>query len=378
MRKRCDDRRRAGSPGAWRPRPSSARSCRSRGRRSARAGPSSTSPPTRARARGWRRSVGARGDGAPARRRCARRRASRDVEATRAGAPCGAERVLKSATLRRARPRSATRRAAKAPARPARGGDGSARRDASSAGSGRSRRSARSARTGPPRSSRSGPTGSTAPGRRSSWRAGPTPSRIIRSARSMRPPLARQAEALGLRALVGDQVGRREDREGQQHELAVVVRGQVVRDAAEDQRVGDAVHDRVEERAALARAVATPWRPRRRRGRGTRSAVSSTIASQKWPTAIVQAVATEKTRPENGEHVGREADARPTNDRSAALTVVHSTSSKSSVEHRSSGSRSCKSTEPLISTVGLKSGRGPCATSIPAIRAGPGSRRWWS
>jgi len=78
----------------------------------------------------------------------------------------------------------------------------------------------------------------------------------------------------------------------------VTVRGEVVRDATQDQGVGHSVHDRVEERATLARAL-------RRLGDWTVEEVVESGEREQHngdpevARAIIQAVAKEKTSPEN-------------------------------------------------------------------------------
>ena len=75
----------------------------------------------------------------------------------------------------------------------------------------------------------------------------PTPRRIIRSARSMRPPLAAESQGLGLGPLVGDERADPDDGQGQEDQVPLVDRHQVPRDAAHHHDVGHPVGHRVEE-----------------------------------------------------------------------------------------------------------------------------------
>jgi hypothetical protein len=98
--------------------------------------------------------------------------------------------------------------------------------------------------------------------------------------------LGRQAQALGLGALVGDQVGRGEDRDRQQDQLAVAVRREVVREPPRI-KTESATRSTTESKNAprwLARLEALATGPSKRSWKPV--SVSSTTRSRSGPRAI--------------------------------------------------------------------------------------------
>jgi hypothetical protein len=150
-------------------------------------------------------------------------------------------------------------------------------------------------------------------------RAGATPSRIIRSARSISPPLPRFSPRLSALALVGDHERCGDDTERQQHQLAVMVGRHVVRHPAEQRRVREPVDDRVEVAATLAGAI------RRLGDRTVEEVVGSGGDEQEYGEVMMaygdrpgRRAGEDQTR--GGEHVRGEAEAhQPATDRRRPL-----------------------------------------------------------
>ena len=78
---------------------------------------------------------------------------------------------------------------------------------------------------------------------------------MMRSARSISPPLASRPSDSALARLVRDHRAQRHDGERQHRHVRRIVGREVPRHAAEQHRVGDTIDDGVEVRAALTRRV---------------------------------------------------------------------------------------------------------------------------